>query len=73
MARVGENSLDRHARSATWFAAYRRAGALTLHHRLIRPVLVRDWSTPMDGIQATIWASQSTSQPVHRPDPAVLA
>jgi len=73
MARVGENSLDRHARSATWFAVHRRAGAVILHHRHIRPVLVRDWSTPMDGIQATIWATQSTSQPVHRPDPAVSA
>ena len=31
-----------------------------LHHRHIRPVLIRDWSRPMDGIAATIWASQST-------------
>ena len=26
----------------------------------LRPVLIRDWSRPMDGIAATIWASQTT-------------
>ena len=69
MPNVSENSLDRHARSATWFAAYRRGGAVILHHRHIRPILLREWSTPMDGIEATIWASQSTGHTVDRATP----
>jgi hypothetical protein len=28
----------------------RRGGSVVLHHRHIRPVLIRDWSRPMDGI-----------------------
>jgi hypothetical protein len=32
-----------------------------LHHRHIRPVLIREWSPKMDGIAGTIWASQTTS------------
>jgi hypothetical protein len=32
-------------------------------HGHIRPVLVRDWSRSMDGIDATIWASQTTLPP----------
>ena len=69
MPKVSENSLDRHARSATWFAAYRRGGAVILHHRHIRPILLREWSTPMDGIEATIWDSQSTGHTVDRVTP----
>jgi hypothetical protein len=56
-------SLDRHERSATFFALNRRGGNTILHHRHIRPVLIRDWSRAMDGITATIWASQSTVEP----------
>ena len=41
----------------------RRGGTVILHHRHIRPVLIRDWSRPMDGITATIWASRRTSHP----------
>jgi hypothetical protein len=44
-----------------------------LHHRDIQPVLIRDWSPPMDGITATIWASQATGHPANwtpaRPTP----
>jgi hypothetical protein len=54
------HSLDRQERSAKWFAINRRGGGIILHHRHIRPVLVRDWSPRMDGIEATIWASQTT-------------
>lgn len=54
-------SLDRHDRSAIWFSLNRRGGNVILHHRHIRPVLVRDWSPKMDGITATIWASQTTT------------
>jgi hypothetical protein len=56
--------LDRQHRSSQWFAVNRRGGSIVLHHRHIRPVLSRDWSRPMDGITATIWASQTTSHPL---------
>ena len=46
-----------------WFQLYRRGGRVILHHGHIRPVLIRDWSRPMDGIAATIWASQTTLPP----------
>jgi hypothetical protein len=35
-------------RSATWFGINRRGGNVILHHRHIRPVLIRDWSPRMD-------------------------
>ena len=38
----------------------RQGGRVILHHGHIRPVLIRDWSPEMDGITATIWASQTT-------------
>ena len=47
--------------SAFWFSINRRGGSVLLHHRHIRPVLIREWSPPMDGIPATIWASRTTS------------
>lgn len=50
----------RQDRSAFWFRVNRRGGSVLLHHRHIRPVLIRDWSPPMDGIAATIWQSQTT-------------
>ena len=68
-----KQSLQRHERSALWFELYRRGGRVMLHHGHIRPVLIRDWSTPMDGITATIWASQTTL-PLGRHDrPGVAA
>jgi hypothetical protein len=54
------NSIERHHRSATWFAVKRQGGNVILHHRHVRSVLVRDWSPPMDGIEAAIWASRTT-------------
>jgi TniQ len=62
-AKTSTQSLDRLDRSALWFAVNRRGGNVLLHHRHIRPVLIRDWSTPMDGIAATIWATRTTSHP----------
>jgi hypothetical protein len=59
--KVSANSRDRHSRSAQWFARTRRGGGAILHHRHIRPVLIREWSPKMDGIAGTIWASQTTS------------
>jgi hypothetical protein len=66
-------SLQRHERSTLWFQLYRRGGRVILHNGHIRPVLIRDWSPPMDGITATIWASQTT-MPLGRDDrPSVPA
>ncbi|MGH3125646.1 MAG: hypothetical protein ACRDND_32105, partial [Streptosporangiaceae bacterium] len=55
--------LQRHERSTMWFQLYRRGGRVILHHGHIRAVLIRDWSPEMDGITATIWASQTTLPP----------
>jgi hypothetical protein len=67
--KVSANSRDRHHRSAQWFARTRRGGGAILHHRHIRPVLIREWSPKMDGIAGTIWASQTTSstRPLRQP------
>ena len=59
-ATTSRQSLQRHERSTLWFRLYRRGGRVILHHGHIRPVLIRDWSRSMDGIAATIWASQTT-------------
>jgi hypothetical protein len=64
---INRSSLQRHHKSALWFSRNRRGGGIILHHRHVWPVLVRDWSTPMDGIQATIWAS-TTTHDLHRDD-----
>jgi hypothetical protein len=53
-------SRERQDRSAFWFGVNRRGGSGILHHRHVRPVLVREWSPRMDGIQPTIFASQTT-------------
>ena len=60
---TSRQSLQRHERSTLWFQLYRRGGRVILHHGHIRPVLIRDWSPSMDGITATIWASQTTLHP----------
>jgi hypothetical protein len=62
-AMTSRQSLQRHERSTLWFQLYRRGGRVILHHGHIRPVLIRDWSPSMDGITATIWASQTTLHP----------
>jgi len=62
-ATTSRQSLQRHERSTLWFRLYRRGGRVILHHGHIRPVLIRDWSRKMDGIDATIWASQTTLPP----------
>jgi hypothetical protein len=59
-AAVSRRSLARRDRSAFWFRMNQSGGSMILHHRHIRLVLVRGWSTPMDGITATIWASRTT-------------
>jgi hypothetical protein len=59
-ATTSRQTLQRHERSTVWFQLYRRGGRVILHHGHIRPVLIRAWSPAMDGITATIWASQTT-------------
>ena len=58
-AKTRPNSIERNHRSAIWFAVKRQGGGVILHHRHVRSV--RDWSPAMDGIQATIWASRTTT------------
>lgn len=48
-------SRERHARSMIWFAAQRRAGKVILHHRTVHPVIVREWSTPMQEFAGALW------------------
>ena len=48
-AKVGTQSIERQQRGAVRFAVNRRGGSVILHHRHIQPVLVREWSPPMDG------------------------
>jgi hypothetical protein len=59
-AATSRQSLQRIERSTLWFQLYRRGGRVILHHGHIRPVLIRDWPSKMDGITSTIWASQTT-------------
>jgi hypothetical protein len=66
-------SLQRHQRSGVWFQLYRRGGRVILHHGHIRPVLIRDWSTPMGGITATIWASLTTMRLGRHDRPSIPA
>jgi hypothetical protein len=66
-ATTNRQSLNRTERSALWFTLHRHGGNVILYHRHIQPVLIRDWSPKMDGITATIWASQTTL-PLGRPD-----
>ncbi len=60
-AKTSPQSTDRQDRSAFWFRINRRGGSVLLHHRHLRLVLIREWSPPMDGIAATIYASQTTA------------
>jgi hypothetical protein len=62
--KTSTQSLERQERGAAWFSLNRRGGNVILHHRHIQPVLIREWSTPMGGITATILASRTTSHPV---------
>jgi hypothetical protein len=66
LAKTSPQSHDRQDRSATWFQINRRGGSTILHHRHLRPVLIREWAPRMDGITATIHYSQTTLD-VHSP------
>ncbi len=56
------NGLERHYRSLLWFTRKRQPGNVILHHRHVRPVLIREWSTPMQELRGAIWQSQRTGE-----------
>ncbi|MGO4649334.1 TniQ family protein [Nocardia sp. 2YAB30] len=49
------SSMERHARSMIWFTAQRCAGRVILHHRTVHPVIIREWSTPMQEFAGALW------------------
>ena len=55
--KTNQHSLDRHARSARWFARNRLGGRGILYHRHVGSVLARDWSRRMDLFIGTVAAS----------------
>jgi hypothetical protein len=60
----GKANQARHEGSAFWFARRPDGGNVILHHRHVRPVLIRPWSPTMEGIEGAIWASADlTSTP----------
>lgn len=58
----GKANQARHERSALWFSRRPDGGNVILHHRHIRPVLIRPWSPAMENIQGAIWASATLDQ-----------
>ena len=46
---------------ALWFSHKRRPGRVILFHRTVHPVIVRQWSTPMETFSGAIWQSQRTT------------
>lgn len=63
---------ERTWRSATWFGLKNRRGAgdVVLHHRTLRPVIVREWSPDMQEYRGAIWNSQRTEARFKRPQAA---
>ncbi len=53
----GKANQARHERSSFWFARRPDGGNVILHHRHVRPVLIRPWSPAMERIEGAIWAS----------------
>ncbi|MEV6256825.1 hypothetical protein ACIHAX_32200 [Nocardia sp. NPDC051929] len=60
---------ERTWRSATWFGLKNRRGAgdVVLHHRTLRPVIVRKWSPDMQEYRGAIWNSQRTEKRFKQP------
>ncbi|MGW6503270.1 hypothetical protein [Nonomuraea angiospora] len=52
---------QRHDKAALWFSRKRRPGRVILFHRTVHPVVIREWSTPMETFSGAIWQSQRTS------------
>jgi hypothetical protein len=62
--KVNQHSIDRHQRSARWFARNRLGGRGILYHRHVGPVLARDWSRRMELFIGTVDASaEATTYP----------
>jgi hypothetical protein len=61
ITKPNQHSLDRHHRSAHWFARNRRGGRVILYHRHVGSVLARDWSRKMEQFVGTVEASAETS------------
>jgi hypothetical protein len=57
ITKPNQHSLDRHHRSARWFARNRRGGRVILYHRHVGSVLARDWSRKMEQFVGTVEAS----------------
>ncbi len=68
----GKANQARHDRSAFWFVRQPDGGNVILHHRHVRPVLIRPWSPPMANTQGAIWAS-TTLDPAPQADLAECA
>ena len=60
----GKANQARHERSSLWFSRRRDGGNVILHHRHVRPVLIRPWSPAMENIDGAIWASATLSPPL---------
>ncbi|MEV0147091.1 MULTISPECIES: hypothetical protein [unclassified Nonomuraea] len=39
----------------------RRPGQVILHHRTVHPVVIREWSIPMERFGGAIWQSRRTT------------
>ena len=61
-ARRDGNAVIRHEKAIMWFTRKRRPGSAILHHRTVNPVLIREWSTPMEAFAGAIWQSQRTKK-----------
>jgi hypothetical protein len=61
--KVGANSRERHNRSAQWFARTRRGGGALLHHRHIRPVLIRSGHPKWTASQALSGLARPRASP----------
>jgi hypothetical protein len=59
---VTERTRDARSRGAYWFGRNQKGGNVILHHRHIRPVLIREWSQEMEQFVGAIWASQTTNR-----------
>ncbi|MDE1672674.1 hypothetical protein [Nocardia gipuzkoensis] len=70
VGRTKQPSAERTARSAVWFAMKDRRGMgdAVLHHRTLRPVILREWSPDMQEYRGAIWNSQRTENSSNRSD-----
>ncbi len=62
LAKADTSRLERHYRSLLWFTRKRQPGNVILHHRHIKPALIREWSTPMQELRGAIWLSQQAGE-----------